>query len=155
MSKTEKDIEFMELALEQASLAAKLGEIPIGAIIVKDGDVVSVAHNERETGKKATAHAELLAIERACEKVGSWRLQGCTLYVTLEPCIMCAGAIINSRISRVVCGLKDAKAGAMGSVLDVNSYPLNHKCDIEYGVMEKECREVIQSFFEELRVSQN
>lgn len=155
MRKNRIDIEYMRIAIDEAETAAKLGEIPVGAVVVKDNEIISRAHNERETGKSATAHAELLAIERACEKLGAWRLHGCTLYVTLEPCTMCAGAVINSRISRVVCGLKDPKAGAMGSVLDVNAYPLNHKCETIYGVLENECRDQLQSFFAELRIGHN
>lgn len=153
MDKKEQDILYMNMALNEAKKAAVLGEIPVGAVIVKNGEVIATAHNERETGKNATAHAELLAVQRACEKLGTWRLHGCTLYVTLEPCIMCAGAVINSRINRVVCSLKDPKSGAMGSVLDVNTYPLNHKCEIEYNVLENECRELISDFFKSLRIS--
>ena len=123
MDKIIDDAFYMKKALENARIAFDLGEVPVGAVIVKDGEIISTGYNERETGKSATAHAELLAIERACEKLGSWRLHGCTLFVTLEPCPMCSGAIINSRIERVVSALKDPKAGALGSVLDLNSYP--------------------------------
>ncbi|MBQ3100876.1 MAG: nucleoside deaminase [Clostridia bacterium] len=145
------DSYYMKKALENAGIAFNIGEIPVGAVIVKDGEIISSGYNERETGKSATAHAELLAIERACKKLGSWRLHGCTLYVTLEPCPMCSGAIINSRIERVVCALKDPKAGALGSVLDMNSYPFNHKCRVEFGLMEKNARQLLQDFFNLLR----
>lgn len=151
MDKIDLDVIFMKEALLNADKAFKLDEIPVGAVIVRDGEILSSAFNERETGKCATAHAEILAIERACEKLGTWRLHGCTLYVTLEPCPMCSGAIINSRIERVVCGLKDPKAGALGSVLDMNAYPLNHKCTVEYGILENECREILEGFFKKLR----
>lgn len=151
MNKKNNDVQYMKVALENASIAFKMQEIPVGAVIVKDGEIISSAHNERETGKCATAHAELIAIERACKKLGTWRLHGCTLYVTLEPCPMCSGAIINSRIERVVCALKDPKAGALGSVLDLNSYPLNHKCIVEYGVLENDSRALLQDFFDMLR----
>ncbi len=155
MNKIIDDTLYMKKALENARIAYKLGEIPVGAVIVKDGQVVSYAYNERETGNSATAHAEILAIERACRMLGTWRLHGCTLYVTLEPCPMCSGAIINSRIDRIVCGLKDPKAGAFGSVLDMNSYPLNHKCKVEYGLLENECRELLEDFFKLLRLKKH
>ena len=151
MDKIIDDAFYMKKALENARIAFDLGEVPVGAVIVKDGEIISTGYNERETGKSATAHAELLAIERACEKLGSWRLHGCTLFVTLEPCPMCSGAIINSRIERVVSALKDPKAGALGSVLDLNSYPLNHKCSVEFGIMENEARDLLQVFFDRLR----
>lgn len=151
MDKIINDEYYMKKALENARIAFDLGEVPVGAVIVKDGEIISTGYNERETGKSATAHAELLAIERACKNLGSWRLHGCTLFVTLEPCPMCSGAIINSRIERVVCALKDPKAGALGSVIDLNSYPLNHKCNVEFGLMENEARELLQRFFDILR----
>lgn len=151
MDKIINDEYYMKKALENARIAFDLGEVPVGAVIVKDGEIISTGYNERETGKSATAHAELLAIERACKNLGSWRLHGCTLFVTLEPCPMCSGAIINSRIERVVCALKDPKAGALGSVIDLNSYPLNHKCNVEFGLMENEARELLHRFFDILR----
>ena len=121
------DIIFMQRAIELAKKAAEIGEVPIGAVIVKNGEIIAEAYNLRETQKLATAHAELYAIEAACKKLGGWRLFGCTLYVTLEPCAMCAGAIVNSRIKRVIIGAKDTKAGALGSLINLNFYPLNHK----------------------------
>ena len=145
------DVIYMERALELARIAAKIGEVPVGAVVVKDGEIIAEAHNLRHTGKVATAHAELLAIEEACRKLGTWRLSGCTLYVTLEPCPMCAGAIINSRIDRVVYGVKDAKAGCVGSVINFNSYPFNHAFEVVDGVCEKECAKVLSEFFGKAR----
>lgn len=143
-----KDIKFMKEALALANEAAKLGEIPVGAVVVNSkGEIVSSAYNLRETDKKATAHAEILAIDQACKKMGGWRLNGCTLYVTLEPCPMCAGALVNSRIERVVFGAYDLQAGCCGSVVNFNAYPFNHSFEIAGGVLEKECREVLTDFF--------
>ncbi len=146
-----QDAAFMELALEQARLAAALGEVPVGAVVVRDGQVIAAAHNLRETGHRATAHAEVLAIEQACAVVGSWRLEGCTLYVTLEPCPMCAGAIINARVDRVVYGARDEKAGCCGSVADLFAMPFNHCPRVRSGILQEECLEVLQQFFEGLR----
>lgn len=142
---------YMREAILEAKKAALRGEVPIGSVIVYNGKIISRAGNARETEKNAVRHAEITAIEAACEYLGGWRLSGCTLYVTLEPCPMCAGAIINSRIDRVVYGIKDAKTGAFGSVLSMDSYPLNHKPEICIGVLEDECREVLGTFFGELR----
>ena len=138
---------YMKQALELARRAAQMGEVPVGAVVVRNGEVIGAAGNRRECDHSATAHAELLAIEQACKQVGSWRLSDCTLYVTLEPCPMCAGAIVNARVGRVVFGCKDARAGAMGSVLNLPSYPLNHRPQCTYGVSEAECRAVLQEFF--------
>ena len=143
---------FMGLAMAQAQQAAMLGEVPVGAVIVQDGErVVSAAHNLRETGKAATAHAELLAIEQACRALGGWRLPRCTLYVTLEPCPMCAGAIINARVERVVFGAFDAKAGSCGSVVNLFELPYNHKPALTAGVRQEECAEQLRTFFRRLR----
>ena len=142
-----QDEEYMRRALRLAEQAAEIGEVPVGAVVVRGGEVIGAAGNRRECDHRATAHAELLAIEQACEALGSWRLQDCTLYVTLEPCPMCAGAIVNARVGRVVFGCKDARAGAMGSVLNLPSYPLNHRPQCTYGVCEQECRAVLQAFF--------
>ena len=148
----ERDILFMKRAIELARRAAELGEVPVGAVVVNaDGEIVAEAHNLREQKKSATAHAEVLAIEQACEKRGSWRLSGHTLYVTLEPCPMCAGALVNSRIDRVVYGAADALAGCCGSVINFNSYPFNHAFALTGGVCEEECREVLRAFFEAKR----
>lgn len=142
---------YMKEALCQARLAAELGEVPVGAVIVWDGEIVGVGHNRRETGKNALAHAEIEAINEACTRLHGWRLHRATLYVTLEPCPMCAGAIVNARIKRVVFGAPDPKSGAMGSVFDIDSFPLNHRCEKSVGVCESECRELLQNFFIDLR----
>ena len=142
---------FMKKALDEAFLALEKGEVPIGAVIVRDGEIVAAAHNLRETDRSATAHAELLAIEKACKALGGWRLSGCDLYVTLEPCPMCAGAIINSRIDRVVFGAKDEKAGACGSVMNLFAADFNHRPKLTAGVLEEECTAVLKTFFAALR----
>ena len=143
--------EFMRMALNEARSAALEGEIPVGAVIVRDGKIIAKAHNNRETTGDATGHAETLAIREACRALGGWHLEKCTLYVTLEPCPMCMGAIINSRISKVVFGAKDAKAGACGSVIDLRSYPFNHKPQVEGGFMREECADILSEFFKERR----
>ena len=148
MNKYEK---YMTLALHLANKAADIGDVPVGALVVKDGEIIAEGYNTRENGGGATAHAELLAIERACERLNTWRLSGCELYVTLEPCPMCAGAIINARIDTVIYGAKDANGGALGSVVDLSSYPLGHKPEVISGVLENECAEILRSFFESKR----
>lgn len=142
---------FMQNALDEAKRAALIGEVPVGAVIVKDGEVIASAHNLRETTGDATAHAEILVIREACKVLGGWHLDKCTLYVTLEPCPMCMGAIVNSRIGKVVFGAKDAKAGACGSVIDLRSYPLNHKPLVESGFMSCESLAILSEFFKEKR----
>lgn len=143
---------YMDIALDEAKKAFEEGEVPIGAVVVDDlGNIVSKAHNRRENDKNATYHAELMAIDSACKVLGGWRLQSCTLYVTLEPCPMCGGAIINSRIKRVVYAAKDPKAGAFGSVLNLNAYPLNHKPEVTVGVGEKQSLSLMGEFFKKLR----
>lgn len=148
---------FMRRALELAARAAELGETPVGCVIARTGSppspqsIVAEAFNLRETDKNATAHAELLAIRKACETLGGWRLHGCTLYVTLEPCPMCAGAIVNARLDRVVFGAPDPKAGAMGSVINLCSYPLNHKPIVTRDVLRAECATLLSDFFRRLR----
>ena len=154
MDKSEKiklDEYYMNEALSLARAAASEGEIPVGALIVKDGEVIATGHNLREKSGLATAHAEILAIEEACRRLGGWRLSGCTLYVTLEPCPMCAGAIVNSRVDRVVYGADDASAGCLKSVINFNSYPFSHAFSVTGGVLEAECREVLQKFFKSRR----
>ncbi len=141
----------MKKALALAVQAAGEGEVPVGAVIVQNGLVVGSGYNRREGDKTALAHAEVLAIAEACKTLGGWRLPECTLYVTLEPCPMCAGAVINSRISRVVYGAKDAKAGCAGSVTDLFSMPFNHKPAVVAGVLEEECKSVLKTFFAKLR----
>ena len=143
-----QDEVFMDAALELAREAAAEGEVPVGCVIVRNGKIVGRGRNRRETAKTALGHGEIEAISDACRNLGGWRLWDCTLYVTREPCPMCAGAIINARIPRVVYGAKDAKAGAMGSLLSINAYPLNHKPPIVTGVLEEECRALLREFFE-------
>lgn len=143
--------DYMKKALEEAEIAASEGEVPVGAIIVKDGEIIAMARNNREQTGDATGHAELLAIREACRVLGGWHLDDCELYVTLEPCPMCMGAIINSRLGKVYFGAKDAKAGACGSVLNMCSYPLNHKPQIEGGFMKEECARILSDFFKKKR----
>ncbi len=145
------DTKFMSQALREAEKAASEGEIPVGAVIVKDGEIIAVAHNNREATGDATGHAEILAIRKACESLGGWHLEKCTLYVTLEPCPMCMGAIINSRLGKLVFGAKDAKAGACGSVIDLCNYPLNHRPKVKGGFMSEECSKVLSDFFKNKR----
>ena len=142
---------FMSLAIEEARLAEECDEVPIGAVAVLNGEVIARAHNLRESNKCATHHAEILAIEEACGKMGGWRLPGLTLYVTLEPCVMCGGAIINARIPRVVFGADDLRFGAFGSLLDLSEIPLNHKPEITRGVMKDECRRLLSDYFAKKR----
>lgn len=139
--------DYMKKALEEAELSASEGEVPVGAVIVKDGEIIATARNNRESTGDATGHAELLAIREACRILQGWHLEKCELYVTLEPCPMCMGAIVNSRLGKVVFGAKDAKAGACGSVLNLCSYPLNHKPKVESGFMKEECAKVLTDFF--------
>ena len=145
---------FMSCALELAEAGAAAGEVPVGAVLVKDGVILCADYNGREETKDATYHAETSVIRQGCGLLGGWRLTGCTLYVTLEPCPMCAGAVWNARISRVVYGAKDARAGAMGSVFNLNSYPVNWKPAVTAGVLEEPCRDVMQTFFAGKRRSQ-
>ena len=147
------DEQFMREAIELARAAEKIDEVPVGAVIVRDGNIIASAYNTRETSKCATHHAEILAIERACAALGGWRLPGVTLYVTMEPCTMCAGAIINSRIERVVYGAKDFRFGAFGSALDLNEAGLNHKPEVVGGVLGEECADILSSYFKRKRKS--
>lgn len=151
MSVSDLDREYMSQALALAQRAAKDGEVPVGAVVVCDGEIVGTGYNRREKGKNALYHAEIQAIDEACKTLGGWRLHKCDMYVTLEPCIMCSGAIINSRIKRLVYGAKDPKAGCAESVTNIFELPLNHKPEIISGVMEKECGEILTSFFKDLR----
>lgn len=141
----------MQKALELAKISAAEGEVPVGAVIVKGDEIVGTGRNRREYGKNALYHAEIEAIDNACKTLGGWRLWECDMYVTLEPCPMCAGAIINSRIKTVYYGASDLKAGSFGSVVDFNSLPYNHKPEIVSGVMEDEAKEMLSSFFKALR----
>ena len=147
-----EDEKFMGLALELAKEAFAAGEVPVGCVVVRDGQVVGTGRNRREQDKNALCHAEIEAIGEACKNLGGWRLWECTLYVTLEPCPMCAGAIINARIPRVVYGAKDAKCGATGSVYNLFSMEFNHHPQVEQGVLEEECGNLLTEFFQNLRV---
>ena len=150
MHKTDED--FMRLALAEAEKAAACGETPVGAVLVVDDEIVAVAHNMRESWQDPTAHAELMVLREASTRLGRWRLSDATLYVTLEPCLMCAGAMVLARLGRLVYGCRDPKAGALGSVYDVvRDGRLNHLFRITPGVLEAECREVLSGFFEKLR----
>lgn len=142
---------YMKEALELARKAAQEGEVPVGAVVVLGDKIVGRGRNRREKGKNALAHAELEAIDEACKKLGGWRLWQCDMYVTLEPCPMCTGAIINSRIKRLVYGASDYKAGSCGSVVNLFDLPYNHKPEIVSGFMQEECSEVLTEFFKELR----
>ena len=145
---------FMREALKEAKKAYDKLEVPVGCVIVKDGKIISRGHNVKETKKDTTKHAEMIAIQKASKKLDSWRLLDCEMYVTLEPCSMCAGAIINSRIKKIYIGTKDEKTGAVGSVLNLlEDYKFNHKVEIESGIMQKECEKILKDFFKELRKS--
>ena len=145
------DVRFMRRAIELARDAESIDEVPVGAVAVRDGKIIAEAYNTRETEKCATHHAEILAIERACEALGGWRLPGVTLYVTMEPCAMCAGAIINARIPRVVFGAPDLRFGAFGSLIDLGAVPLNHHPSVIGGVLKNENVDILQSYFKRKR----
>ena len=151
MADLTEDEAYMRLALKEARAAASLNKTPIGAVLAWEGQVIAAAHNRRELDKNAAAHAELLAIQAACKKLGGWRLHKATLYVTLEPCPMCAGAIINARIRRVVYGASDPKAGCCGSVTDLFQKPFNHHPEVVGGVLAEECGALLTEFFRRLR----
>jgi tRNA(adenine34) deaminase len=139
---------FMKKALEQACNALELDVVPVGAVIVRGDQIISTGHNLKETSKDPTAHAEILALRRASEVLGGWRLIDCDMYVTLEPCAMCCGAIIQARIRKLYIGTMDPKGGAAGSKLNLlNDFGLNHKCEIETGLLEEECSQILKSFF--------
>ena len=151
-----KHEEYMNIAIEEARSAAQQGEVPVGAVLVLDGEVVAQAHNQRETTHDATAHAEVLAIRQACAKLQNWRLTGADLYVTLEPCPMCAGAIVNARVGRVIYGAPDSKAGGVDSLFNiVDNKNLDHRVEILSGICETECREVLQEFLKRKRGGEN
>lgn len=148
----ERDRKFMLQAMEEAKKAKALGEVPIGAVIVYKDKIIGRAHNLRETTQNAVTHAELMAIQQACEIIGSWRLEETTLYVTLEPCPMCAGAILQSRVPRVVYGARDMKAGCVDSLYRLlNDSRFNHECEVTEGVLAEECGEMLTSFFRAIR----
>ncbi len=143
---------FMKEALKEAKKAYDKLEVPVGAVIVKDGKVIARAHNLKETKFDTTKHAEILAIQKASKKLNSWRLLGCEMYVTLEPCSMCAGALINSRIKKIYIGANDEKTGAVGSVFNLlEDYKFNHKVDVEKGILRDECEKILKDFFKMLR----
>lgn len=145
------DLKYMDEAIAEAGIAEELDEVPIGAVIVHNGKIIARAHNTRETSKCATHHAEILAIEEACRVLGGWRLPDTVLYVTLEPCAMCAGAIINARIPTVVYGAQDLRFGAFGSLIDLSETPLNHKPEIRRHVRHDECRNLLSEYFRKKR----
>lgn len=147
---------FMKEALKEAKKAYNKLEVPVGAVIVRDGQIIARAHNLKESKKDTTNHAEILAIQKASKKLGSWRLLDCEMYVTLEPCTMCAGAIIQARVGKLYIGTMDYKTGACGSVLNVlEDYPFNHKVEYETGILKDECENILQEFFKELRKRKN
>lgn len=146
-----RDERFMEAALELAAQAAAAGEVPIGCVVTLDDEIVGRGRNDREAGKNALHHAEILAIDEACRTLGGWRLPKCRLYVTLEPCPMCAGAIINARIPTVIYGAADPKAGSLSSVVNLFELPYNHKPQVIAGVLEERCAEILKAFFRTLR----
>ena len=150
MIKNEQE-HFMKEALKEAKKAYDKLEIPVGAVIVKDGKIIARAHNLKETKKDTTNHAEILAIKKASKKLDSWRLLDCEMYVTLEPCAMCAGAIIQSRIKKIYIGTLDEKTGAAGSVLNVFEYPFNHQVEVEKGILKENCENILKDFFKMLR----
>ena len=145
------DEKYMRIALDLAREAGAEGEVPVGAVIVRDGVIIGTGRNRRESAKNSLAHAELEAINAACQHLGGWQLVNCTMYVTLEPCPMCTGAIINARIGRVVQGALNPKAGSCGSIVNLFQLPYNHHPELVSGVLEEECSEVLKTFFKRLR----
>ena len=145
------DIKYMKAALNEAKKAAKIKEVPVGCVIVHNDKIIARAYNKREVLNKATAHAEILAIEKASKKLNSWRLEDCTMYITLEPCVMCSGAIIQSRIKAVVYGALDSRFGLHKSLYNIFDIKFNHEVDIKGGILELECSNLMKSFFKELR----
>ena len=152
----EEKNKYMKEALREAQKAYDKLEVPVGAIIVKDGKIIARAYNKKEEKKDTTMHAEIIAIKKASKKIGAWRLNDCEMYVTLEPCPMCAGAIINSRIKKVYYGTSDNKTGAVGSVLNLfEDFTFNHKVEYEKNIMQTECENILKQFFKELRKNKN
>ena len=146
------DAAWMQLALEQAVLAARAGEVPVGALVIKAGQIVGLGHNRTLLDNDPTAHAEIVALRQAAAKLGNYRLGGCEMFVTIEPCSMCAGALVHARLTRLVYGASDPKAGAVASVLQVLNHPsLNHKMEVKSGVLEGQCSELLQNFFRDKR----
>lgn len=152
MDQSTQDAEFMRLAIEQAKIAESYDEVPIGAVVVYEGEVIAYGYNRRELDEDPAGHAEFIALKKASEKLGHWRLSGCTVYVTLEPCLMCAGLMYQSRIDRCVYGAKDPKAGALGTLYQINEDErLNHRFEVTPGVLEDECAGLLSGFFAKLR----
>ncbi len=148
-----QDERYMKEALKQAKKAAALGEVPIGCVIVHDGKIIARGYNRRKTDKNTLSHAEIIAINKASRKMGDWRLEGCTLYVTLEPCQMCSGAIVQARVTEVVMGCMNPKAGCGGSILNLLEMPeFNHQVIVRRGILEEECSQILTTFFKELRI---
>lgn len=153
MRKYTEDEKFMKEAIKQAKKAEAIGDVPIGCVIVHDGKIIARGYNKRNKDKTVLAHAELLAMKKACKKLGDWRLEDCTMYITLEPCQMCAGAIVQARIDKIVIGSMNPKAGCAGSVLNLLEMDgFNHKVEVERGVLEEECSTMLSGFFKELRM---
>lgn len=152
MKRYTEDEKYMKEAIRQAKKAEDIGDVPIGCVIVSDGKIIARGYNKRNKNKTVLAHAELLAMSKACRKIGDWRLENCTMYITLEPCQMCAGAIVQARVSRVVIGSMNPKAGCGGSVLNLlEMQEFNHQVDVTRGVLEEECSEMLSAFFRKLR----
>lgn len=152
MDKMVEDQRFMDLALAQATLAAEMGEVPVGAVVVHQGKVIAQAHNRREVDADPTAHAELIAMREAAQVLGDWRLEDCTVYVTLEPCAMCAGLMVNARVARCVYAATDPRGGFLGTLGDLSNHSvLNHRFDVTPGVRAEEAAEVLRSFFRRIR----
>lgn len=143
---------FMKAALKEAKKAYNKGEVPVGAVIVKDNEIISKGHNLKESKNNTIKHAEIIAIEKASKAMNSWRLEDCDIYITMEPCPMCMGAIINSRIRKIYYGVSDQKSGACGSVIDLTEYKFNHIPKYEKNILKNECREILQQFFKDLRI---
>lgn len=155
MRKYTEDEKFMKEAIRQARKAGAIGDVPIGCVIVHEGKIIARGYNKRNKNKTVLAHAELLAMSKACKKIGDWRLEECTMYITLEPCQMCAGAIVQARIPRVVIGSMNPKAGCGGSILNLlEMEEFNHQVDVTRGVLDEECSEMLSAFFRELRRKQ-
>lgn len=156
MRKYTDDEKYMKAAINEAKKASRIGEVPIGCVIVCDGKIVGRGYNRRKIDKNTLSHAELTAIKKASKKLGDWRLEGCTMYVTLEPCQMCAGALVQARIDKVVIGCMSPKSGCAGSILNLLQIDqFNHQVEIEKGILEEECSEMLTEFFKELRNSNN
>ena len=152
MDEKVEDQHFMDLALAQATLAAEMGEVPVGAVVVHEGEVIAQAHNRREVDSDPTAHAELIAMREAAQRLGDWRLENCTVYVTLEPCAMCAGLMVNARVSRCVYAASDPRGGFLGTLGDLSSHPvLNHRFAVTAGVRGDEAADALRSFFRSVR----